>query len=86
MATVKTRTGDKTKPTAIIEYNKYMGGVDHSDQMIAYNPFHRKTVKWWKKLAFHLLSLTMVQSHCLYLKVRKMIGKPGMCFEEFCFL
>ncbi|PVD24039.1 hypothetical protein C0Q70_14508 [Pomacea canaliculata] len=46
----KTRTSVKKKPTAIVDYNNYMGGVDHSDQMIAYNPFHRKTVKWWKKL------------------------------------
>ncbi|PVD27697.1 hypothetical protein C0Q70_12868 [Pomacea canaliculata] len=83
MVAVNTCTSVKKRPTAIVDYHKNMGGVDLNDHMISYNAFYRKTTKWWKKLAFHMLTLTMVQAHCLYLKVRKIIGKPGMCLEDF---
>lgn len=35
------------------------------------------------KLSFHLVTLTLVQPHYLYQKVRKQIGKPGMPLDEF---
>lgn len=34
------------RPTAVTEYNKYMGGVDTSDQMLGTNLDHRKTRRW----------------------------------------
>ena len=37
------------KPDAIIAYNKYMGFVDHSDQLLQYLTMRRKTLKWYKK-------------------------------------
>jgi len=39
-----------TKPKCVIEYNKYMAGVDRVDQMISYYPCTRKTTNWTKKL------------------------------------
>ncbi|GFN97637.1 PiggyBac transposable element-derived protein 4 [Plakobranchus ocellatus] len=62
----RTRTDVKMKPTAVIDYSANMCGVDLNDQLIAYNPMHRKTIKWWKKLAFHMLSLTLVQAFILH--------------------
>ncbi len=59
------------RPNAVIDYNINMSGVDLSDQLISYNPMHRKTVEGWKKLAFHLLTLCMVQSHILHNKILK---------------
>ena len=56
----------KDKPVAVDEYNKHMGGVDKSDQMLEYYSFNRKGVKWWKKLYFHLISLALVNAHKLY--------------------
>lgn len=79
----RSRTETKRKPTAVIDYTANMGGVDHSDQMVAYHPMHRKSLKWWKKLTFHLLTLTMIQAHCLFLKVRKEVGKPPLTLQEF---
>ena len=35
-------------PIAIYNYNKFMGGVDRSDQMIKYNEVIRQTKKYWK--------------------------------------
>lgn len=34
---VKTQTNVKKKPLAVIDYKRYMGGFDHSDQMVADN-------------------------------------------------
>ena len=68
MREVVTRVERKQKPECNLDYTKNMAGVDHSDQMIAYAPLHRKTIKWWKKLSFHLITLAMVQAHCLYNK------------------
>jgi hypothetical protein len=33
----------------VTNYNKYMGGVDRSDQMISYTNNVVKSFKWWKK-------------------------------------
>ncbi|XP_067940184.1 piggyBac transposable element-derived protein 4-like, partial [Watersipora subatra] len=43
--------GDKVcKPAVVLDYNKYMGGVDKSDQNLHYYIAARKTMKWYKKL------------------------------------
>ena len=47
------------KPECIIEYNKYMSGVDSVDQMISYYPFTRKTLKWTKKIFYYFMELTI---------------------------
>jgi len=54
------------KPTAIQDYNQYMGVVDKSDQMVLLNSTLRKTLKWTKKLFFHLLDLSVTNSFILY--------------------
>jgi hypothetical protein len=38
----------------IVNYNKYMGGVDLMDQMTKYYAIDRKSPKWTTKMAFHL--------------------------------
>jgi hypothetical protein len=45
------------KPKAVIDYNKFMSGVDRIDQMISYYPTVRKTLKWFKKLFWWLVEL-----------------------------
>jgi len=58
----------KIKPAAVLAYNKYKTGVDRSDQMLSYYSFERKTMKWWKKLFFHLFDLAVVNAHILHNK------------------
>jgi hypothetical protein len=58
----------KKKPSAVVDYNKYEIGVDKSDQMLSYYSFERKSVKWWKKLFFHLFDLACVNAHILHWK------------------
>jgi hypothetical protein len=50
------------KPNVVTNYNKYMGGVDRSDQMISYTINVVKSFKWWKKVFFHVLAITVL--HC----------------------
>ena len=61
----------KIKPAVVLDYNKYKTGVDRSDQMLSYYTFSRKTVKWWKKLFFHLFDLAVVNAHILHNKSRE---------------
>ena len=42
-------------PVPIVFYNKYMGGVDHADQMFGLYDLERKSKKWWRKVFFRLL-------------------------------
>jgi hypothetical protein len=39
--------------------------VNKSDQMLAYYAFQRKSVKWLKKLFFHLFDLELLNIHVL---------------------
>ena len=55
-----------TKPEIVHDYNKFMGAVDRCDQMVAYSCFRRRTIKWWKKVFFHLFSLAILNAYILY--------------------
>ena len=57
---------DTSKPELMNQYNKYRSGVDANDQLLKYTVFSRKTMKWWKKVAFRLLNLAMVNAYILY--------------------
>ena len=54
------------KPDAIVDYNKYMGAVDRSDHTLQYHAMRRKTLKWYKKVMFHLFDLCSVQAYLIY--------------------
>ena len=54
------------KPVTVDQYNQFMGGVDRSDQLLSYYGFSHRTVKWWRRAAFHLLDMAIVNSYVLY--------------------
>lgn len=54
------------KPSVVVQYNKYMGGVDRSDQMVAYINTICKSFKWWKKVFFHTLAIAVLNSYLLF--------------------
>lgn len=63
----KNRFGDiKIKPKDVIDYNKNMSGVDRLDQMTSYYSSPRKTVRWYKKVLFHLLDMAVWNAYFLY--------------------
>ena len=64
---VDRRAGEQIKRSAcIVDYDKHMGAVDRCDQMIAYPAFKRRTLKWWKKVFFHLLMMATLNAYLLY--------------------
>ena len=54
------------QPGVIANYNKYMNAVNRSDQILATNNLHRKCVRWWKTLFFHLIDIAIVNSYILF--------------------
>ena len=55
------------KPSAVLEYNKNMGGVDKADMLLSSVGSVRKTVKWYEKLFFHILDMAclLYTSRCV---------------------
>lgn len=53
-------------PKSISEYNKYMGGVDHFDQLQEYYNISLKSRRWWMKLFFYFVNATIVNSYIMY--------------------
>jgi hypothetical protein len=62
----------KNKPIEVANYNENMSGVDRADQMIAYYSCPRKTIRWYKKVMYHLLDLAIHNAHFLYETKSKM--------------
>lgn len=54
------------KPTCVLEYNKFMGGVDLSDQLLESYDASRKSMIWYKKLSIYLLQHAMNNAFILY--------------------
>ena len=59
-------TEEVNKSACIVDYNKYMAGVDGLDQMISYYPFTRKSVKWTTKVLFYLVEISVHNAYVLY--------------------
>ena len=68
--TVKRRSKDQALqvplPSTIKNYNKYMGGVDKSDQLIGYHRVLHQTKRYWKTLFYHLLEIGLTNAFVLY--------------------
>ena len=58
--------GETQKPLVVARYNQSMNGVDRADQNSVYYSFIRKSRKWWRKLFFWLIEVTVVNSYILY--------------------
>ena len=53
------------KPTVILDYKQVKGGIDLSDQMIAYFSPARKSVKGFRKVLMECISMAVVNSWVL---------------------
>jgi len=53
-------------PSPVYHYNKYMGGVDKSDQLIHYYNVLRSSKKYWKTLFFHFIDIAVVNSYIIH--------------------
>lgn len=58
----------KKKPSCIANYNSNMGAVDRVDMILSTLNSLWETIKWYKKLFFHLLDLAIYNTYILYQK------------------
>ena len=58
-------------PVPIAFYNKYMGKVDHADQMIGLYDLERKSHKWWRKVFFCLRLTAVYKSYIIFCKTNQ---------------
>ena len=49
-------------PVSIVDYNKYMGGVDRGDQLRKYNHVHVKSRKCYKYIFWYLFEISVLNS------------------------
>ena len=56
------------KPMVVVDYNRGNCAVDLSNQMIAYSTSHRRTLKWYIKLALELLLNTSISNALILYK------------------
>jgi hypothetical protein len=56
---------DIKKPYDVVQYNKFMKGVDRADQYLSYYSVLRKTVKWSKKVLY-LLNCALFNAFFVY--------------------
>ncbi|KAM3922132.1 piggyBac transposable element-derived protein 4-like [Leptodactylus fuscus] len=54
------------KPVCFRDYNKYMGGADKSDQILAFYQATRKSIAWYKKVAIHLMQIAVLNAYVVY--------------------
>lgn len=58
-----------------------MGGVDRVDQLLQYYSFLRKSIKWYKKVAFHLFDVALLNSQILWMKAHPDAKMTGLEFR-----
>lgn len=57
------------RPASVATYNKFMGGVDKCDMFLALYRTKLKTKKWYHRIAFHLLSVAVINAFIIYKEV-----------------
>ena len=56
------------KPESVHQYTMNMRGCDLSDQLMTSYSMLRRSVKWWRKLFFHMFALCINNAYILYKK------------------
>lgn len=65
----KKKNGEKeniTCPMMVIDYNSHMGYVDKADMMKNTYEIDRKSRKWWHRILWHFLDVTIVNSFIIF--------------------
>ncbi|XP_053964729.1 piggyBac transposable element-derived protein 3-like isoform X1 [Anastrepha ludens] len=57
-------------PKIVLEYNKHMGGVDLMDSFLGRFHIPLRSKKWYLRIFFHLLDLTVINSWIIYKKMQ----------------
>lgn len=54
------------KPVCVQDYNENMGAIDLVDMQSSFTECIRKTIKWYKKLFFHMVDVASINAFHLY--------------------
>ncbi|XP_033847302.1 piggyBac transposable element-derived protein 4-like [Periophthalmus magnuspinnatus] len=71
------------RPTAVGEYNRYMGGVDTSDQLLGTNTVHRKTRRWYITVFQHMLDMAVTNSFIIFKEMSTIRGERPPTRQDF---
>ncbi|XP_046145451.1 piggyBac transposable element-derived protein 4-like [Osmia bicornis bicornis] len=89
----RSRTSDCPiqKPISIIDYNKYMKGVDRVDQYLSYYSIFRKTKKWTKRVVMFFINCALFNSFKVYtalngkkITYKNFLHKAALSWTEDC--
>lgn len=69
-------------PNIISEYNKHMGGVDLLDSMMGRYKIRLKSRKWYIRLFYHLVDMSLVNSWLLYKRIKNDKGEAGKILNQ----
>lgn len=71
------------RPTAVTEFNKYMGGVDTSGQMLSTNSVQRKTRRWDVTVFQHLLDIAVTNSYIIHKELCLTLEQKPLSRQDF---
>ncbi|XP_015436661.1 PREDICTED: piggyBac transposable element-derived protein 4-like [Dufourea novaeangliae] len=71
------------KPNVVLNYIKYMGGVDLADQYASTCCFLRKSLKWWHKLFFGGMEISLINSYILYKQEKIKKGEKPLSHRRY---
>ena len=74
---------DVTIPIMVEQYNRYMGGVDKSDQLLQYHSSLRRATRYWKTLFYHMLDVAVTNAFVLYNWSRMERGEKAITENYF---
>nr|CAB3255292.1 intraflagellar transport protein 140 homolog [Phallusia mammillata] len=70
------------KPVVVCDYTSHMGAVDRADHYCASYSFTRKTLRWWRKLFFWLVELSIVNSFLLFKQIHNTPAARHLQFRD----
>lgn len=71
------------KPKVVTDYTANMGAVDRSDHYISSYQFLRRTFKWYRKVFFWLLEVSILNSYLLYKGTVEKYDKNPITHKSF---
>lgn len=67
-------------PMVCADYNQHMGYVDYSDRLLSTYKIDRKSKKWWVRLFWYFVDLTIINSFIIY-KEKNL--QPSLTLKKF---
>lgn len=85
---VKSRDGtfstiEVPSPLPVIAYNKHMGGVDRSDQLIQYYSAHRRVSRPYRTLFLHCFDIATTNAYILHVELSQARQQRALSHKAF---